>query len=72
MGYAQALRRVGDDAGRPLLARPDLPALYQRRLSVYAAVATLTVRTDGCLPETISDDILARLVRLSGVRAYLQ
>ena len=69
VGYAQALRRVGGDAGRPLLARPDLSALYQRRLPVYAAVATLTVRTDGLPPETVSDDILARLV---GVRAHLQ
>jgi shikimate kinase len=63
--YAQALRRVGGDAGRPLLARPDLSALYQRRLPVYAAVATLTVRTDGRPPETVSDDILAQL---AGVR----
>jgi shikimate kinase len=63
--YAQALRRVGGDAGRPLLARPDLSALYQRRLPVYAAVATLTVPTDGRPPETVSDDILAQL---AGVR----
>jgi shikimate kinase len=63
--YAQALRRVGGDTGRPLLARPDLSALYQRRLPVYAAVATLTVRTDGRPPETVSDDILAQL---AGVR----
>ena len=63
VGYDQAMRRVGGDEGRPLLARPDLPALYQRRLPVYAAVATLTVPTDGRRPEDISDDILARLVR---------
>jgi shikimate kinase len=69
VGYAQALRRVGGDAGRPLLARPDLPAVYQRRQPVYAAIATLTVRTDGLPPETVSDHILARL---AGVRAYLQ
>jgi shikimate kinase len=63
VGYDQAMRRVGGDEGRPLLARPDLPALYQRRLPVYAAVATLTVHTDGRRPDDISDDILARLVR---------
>jgi shikimate kinase len=63
VGYDQAMRRVGDDAGRPLLARPDLPALYERRLAVYAAVATLTVPTDGRGPEDISEDVLARLVK---------
>jgi len=63
VGYDQAIRRVGRDEGRPLLARPDLPALYERRLSVYAAVATLTVPTDGRHPEDISEDILARLVK---------
>ncbi len=61
VGYAQALRRVGADQGRPLLARPDLAALYERRLGVYAGVATLTVPTDGRRPEAITEDILARL-----------
>jgi len=63
VGYDQAMRRVGGDEGRPLLARPDLPALYERRLPVYAAVATLTVPTDGRGPEDISEDILKRLVK---------
>ncbi len=63
VGYDQAMRRVGGDQGRPLLARPDLPALFQRRLPIYAAVATLTVPTDGRRPEDISEDILARLVK---------
>jgi shikimate kinase len=63
VGYDQAMRRVGGDAGRPLLARPDLPALYRHRLAVYEAVATLTIRTDGRRPEDISEDILAHLVK---------
>jgi shikimate kinase len=62
VGYDQALRRVGGDRGRPLLARPDLPDLYQRRLALYAGVATLTVPTDGRRPEAITGDILARVV----------
>jgi shikimate kinase len=66
VGYEQALERVGGDSGRPLLARPDLPALYQRRLPLYAEVATLTIPTDGRHPETISTDILSRLARASG------
>ena len=61
VSYEHALRRVGGDAGRPLLAQPDLLARYQRRLAVYAAVATLTVRTDDRDPAAVIDDILARL-----------
>ena len=62
VGYEQAMARVGGDAGRPLLARPDLAATYQRRLPLYAEIATLTVGTDGRRPEAIGEDILARLV----------
>ena len=61
VGFAEALRRVGGDGGRPVLARPDLPAVYERRLKAYARVATLTVPTDDRRPETVSKDILARL-----------
>jgi shikimate kinase len=64
VGYEQAMRRVGGDAdpgSRPLLARPDLAATYQRRLPRYAEIATLTVSTDGRRPERISQDVLARL-----------
>jgi shikimate kinase len=62
VGYDQALRRVGADPGRPMLARPDLAALYERRLSVYARIATLAVRTDGRDPETVADDILTGVI----------
>jgi len=62
VGYEQAMLRVGGDRDRPLLARPDLAATYQRRLPLYAGIATLTVATDGRPPETITADILARLV----------
>jgi shikimate kinase len=70
VSYEQALRRAGGDRApesRPLMARPDLAALYERRLAVYAGVATLTVPTDGRRPEAVTDDILARAatVRLS-------
>ena len=61
VGYEQAMHRVGGDSGRPLLARPDLAATYQRRLPLYAELATLTVSTDGRHPEAISQDILTRL-----------
>jgi shikimate kinase len=61
VGYDQAMARVGGDPGRPMLARPDLAATYQRRLPIYAGIAALTVATDGRRPETIAADILARL-----------
>lgn len=63
VGYEQALRRVGGDAGRPLLARPDLAALYERRQPVYAGIATFAVATDGRHPEAVSEDIVTRLAR---------
>lgn len=60
VSYAQALQRVGGDPeSRPLLARPDLAGLYERRLGVYAGVATMTVPTDGRDPLAIAEDILA-------------
>jgi shikimate kinase len=62
VGYEQAIARVGGDDGRPMLARPDVAATYQRRLPLYTQIATLTVSTDGRHPEAISQDILARLV----------
>jgi len=64
VAYEQALLRVGGDAGRPLLARPDLAALYQRRLPTYTAVATLIVATDGRRPEAVSEEVLAQLIRV--------
>jgi len=63
VGYDQAMARVGGDPqARPLLARPDLAATYQRRRPLYAEIATLTVSTDGRDPAAIGQEILARLV----------
>jgi shikimate kinase len=63
VGYAEAMSRVGGDKGRPMLARPDVPALYARRQALYASVATRTVDTDRRLPEEIVLDVLAVLDR---------
>jgi shikimate kinase len=62
VGYEQAMRRVGGDLGRPLLARPDLAATYRRRLPVYAEIATITVRTDGRHPQAVSQEVLDTLL----------
>jgi shikimate kinase len=61
VGYAEALARVGGDTGRPMLARPDVEALHAERQAVYASVATVTVDTDGRLPDEIVLDLLASL-----------
>jgi shikimate kinase len=70
VSYEQALQRVGGDRdpkSRPLLASPDLAGLYDRRLGVYAGVATLTVQTDDRDPRDVTEDILA-LVTTLGTR----
>ena len=61
VGYAEALTRVGGDTGRPLLARPDVEALHAERQAVYASVATVTVDTDGRLPDEVVLELLASL-----------
>lgn len=61
VGYAEAMSRVGGDKGRPMLARPDVPALYTRRQSLYASLATVTVDTDARPPEEIALEVLAAL-----------
>ena len=61
VGYDEALRRVGGDGGRPMLARHDIADVYAARQAAYAAVATLTADVDGRSPEDISAGILARL-----------
>ena len=61
VSYEEAMLRVAGDEFRPMLARPGLDDLYRNRLSVYDAVATLTVATDGRHPETVSQDVIAQL-----------
>jgi shikimate kinase len=61
VSYAEAIGRVGGDGGRPVLARPDLAAVYAARQAAYSAVATVTVDVDGRSPADISAGILARL-----------
>jgi shikimate kinase len=63
VGYDEAMLRVAGDEYRPMLRRPALETLYQRRLGVYHDVATLTVATDGRRPEEVSQDVLAQLLR---------
>jgi shikimate kinase len=63
---ADAIRRVGLGAGRPLLTvnpRATLKYLLDRRRPLYEQVATLTVVTDGRTPEEVAEQVLAGLGR---------
>ncbi len=59
--YEEALQRVGGDAGRPLLQRPDLQDIYRRRLPAYQSVATLTIATGGRPAEAVCREVVSRL-----------
>ncbi len=61
---ADAVKRVGLGAGRPLLAinpRATLKHLMDQRRPLYAEVATATVVTDGRAPEEIAAEVAALL-----------
>lgn len=62
----EALARIGDVEGRPLLAEGGPAAaatLLEGRRGLYRAVADLVVETDACDPAQIADAIAARLSR---------
>jgi shikimate kinase len=67
VSYDEAMRRVGGDAGRPLLRRPDLDEVYRRRLPVYQSVATLTVPTAGRAAEAVCREVISRLATEPGL-----
>jgi len=61
---ADAVKRVGLGAGRPLLninPRATLKFLLDERRPLYASVATHTVATDGRAPEEIAAEVAALL-----------
>jgi shikimate kinase / 3-dehydroquinate synthase len=64
VSYDEAMSRVQGDEYRPLLHRPDLGELYQRRLPVYEDLSVLTIDTDGRRPDAVAREVLAELTRL--------
>lgn len=65
VGFAEACRRVGLGAGRPLLlgnVRSQVKALLDERAPVYESVATYVVDTDDQTP----DQVVARIRELIG------
>ena len=63
VSYDQAMSRIQGDRFRPLLSRPDLDDVYQRRLPIYEDVSVFTIDTDGRRPDAIADEVLAELTR---------
>lgn len=62
--FADAVKRVGLNQARPLLAgnpRARLKALLEERLPIYEGLATATINTTGYHPEEIVDEILTAL-----------
>jgi shikimate kinase len=68
VSYTGALDRVGGDHGRPMLRRPDLAQVYQRRLITYQVVATMTMSTEDQAADHICAGIVAHLARTQPVR----
>jgi shikimate kinase len=61
VSYDDAMARIGTDPSRPLLAQAGLGQRYEHRLPIYSAVATLTIPTTARDPDTIAEEILAKL-----------
>jgi shikimate kinase len=61
VSYAEAMKRVGGDTGRPMLARPDIEQVYAERDALYAAAASCTVDTDARTFDEIVLDVLAQI-----------
>jgi shikimate kinase len=64
VGLADAIKRVGLGAGRPLLfgnMRARIKALLDERLPVYQEVATFTVQTDGRSPHEVADEVARKV-----------
>ena len=61
VSYDEALARIKSDEFRPMLHRPGLDEVYQRRVPVYEDLSVLIVDTDGRQPGAVARDALTRL-----------
>jgi shikimate kinase/3-dehydroquinate synthase len=61
VGFEEAMRRLGDGAGRPMLQRADPLALYARRRALYRCAADVSLATDGRAPDEVALEIARRL-----------
>ncbi|WP_165310740.1 bifunctional shikimate kinase/3-dehydroquinate synthase [Microbacterium protaetiae] len=60
--YEQAMERINGDAFRPLLQTSGVRKVYERRLPVYDALATMRIDTDGRRADDVAVEILRALV----------
>lgn len=61
VSYREAMRRIGHDPGRPMLAIADPRELYEHRRATYERVARHSVITDGRLPGEVADLVVTAL-----------
>jgi shikimate kinase len=61
VAFEEALERVASDPGRPMLHRPDLSGLYDRRQDEYREAARVAVPVSGRSPREVVADVLAAL-----------
>ena len=61
VAFEEALERVADDPGRPMLHQPGLSGLYDGRQDAYRAAAEVAVPVSGRSPREVVDDVLAAL-----------
>lgn len=60
ISFEEALRRVGSDHLRPMLAKANLRAIYDMRLQYYESVADLVIDSNGMKPERVVDEIVSK------------
>ena len=58
----EALRRVGGDGSRPMLARNDVPELFASRQQAYRKAATEVVPVNDRTPQEVTAAVLTALV----------
>ncbi|MGC8511952.1 MAG: shikimate kinase [Acidimicrobiales bacterium] len=61
VSYEEALLRIGNDDLRPMMARPDIRDVYDRRLGAYSEAADFSVKTDLRRPEEVVEELAGNL-----------
>lgn len=61
VAFEEALERVAADPARPMLHKPDLSGLYDRRRDDYRQAAHASVPVSGRSPREVVEDVLAAL-----------